>query len=135
VAADNSPAPAQREAFLRERLLAKARATQAHALGHRVLAADTGHWQELASGVRAKPLNLSATQRSMLIQMEAGSSFTSPGDETALECLVLQGEVHLGPSHLRAGDFLCLQNGGTAQVWVSPMGAQIFLHSRVQVSS
>ena len=123
-----APAPAQREAFLRERLLAKARAGQAQSLGHRATPRAQGSWKAVSHGVRMKLLNESAHCRSLLLEMAAGTRFTNPLPAAELECLLLQGDLQMGPSRLAgAGDHLHAPAAPGGDEWTSRGGALFLL--------
>jgi hypothetical protein len=115
--------PAQREAFLRERLLAKLQAAQ----NHEVVSQGGGAWDTSMPGLRVLPLKSSATHRTLRIDMAAGSEFIRPDEETRHECWVLHGELRLGGSVLRAGDFLAAPKQESAARWSSAGGAQLLL--------
>lgn len=121
-------APAQREAFLRERLLAKARASHSESLGHRLVAQGQGPWQTVGPGVRLKLLRESPQGRSMMLEMAAGTRFTSPWPAASQECLLLQGDLQLGPTRLSVGDHLHapVTESGSGE-WATRGGAQFFL--------
>jgi hypothetical protein len=59
--------------------------------------------------------------------MAAGSEFSRPQAETRHECWVLQGELRVGHTVLREGDFLAAPHGGVATRWRSHEGAQLLL--------
>ncbi len=126
-------APAQREAFLRERLLAKARASRSEQLGHVLITAAQGPWQTPAAGVRLKLLQASPQGQSMLLELAAGARYSPPAEVTHEECLVLRGHVQVGPSLLTAGDYLLVPRSEVISEWLSPSGAQLFL--RLALSS
>ncbi len=122
------PVPAQREAFLRERLLAKARAGQAQSLGHRTTPRAQGPWRAVSPGVRWKLLNESVHCRSLLLEMAAGARFTNPLPAAELECLLLLGDLQMGPSRLAgAGDHLHAPASPGGDEWASRGGALFLL--------
>ena len=115
--------PAQREAFLRERLLAKLQAAQ----NHEVVSQGSGSWDTTVPGLRVLSLKGSADHRTMRIDMAAQSGFIRPDEEARHECWVLQGELRLGGTVLRAGDFLAAPQQEPAARWSSAGGAQLLL--------
>lgn len=115
--------PAQREAFLRERLLAKLQAAQ----NHEVVSQGSGAWDTSSPGLRVLSLKSSADHRTLRIDMAVQSGFTRPDEETRHECWVLQGELRLGGTVLRAGDFLAAPQQAPAARWSSAGGAQLLL--------
>ena len=123
-AAPSIAAPAaQREAFLRERLLAKLRAVQ----HHDVVSQGSGVWSTVSPGLRILPLKNSADHRTLRIDMAPGSEFNRPDDEVRHECWVLQGELRFGSTLLRAGDFLAAPQHQPSIHWSSATGAQLLL--------
>ena len=123
--------PAQREALLRERLLAKLQAVQ----GHQVVSQGQGAWDTSCPGLRVLSLNRSPGHRTLRIDMAAHSEFSRPIDETRHECWVLQGELRLGSTVLRAGDFLAAPQQAPAARWTSASGAQLLLTAWLGVSA
>jgi hypothetical protein len=115
--------PAQREAFLRERLLAKLQAAQ----HHKVVSNGSGIWNTASPGLRILSLKNSADHRTLRIDMAPGSEFARPDDEVRHECWVLKGELRLGSTLLRAGDFLAAPKNGAAARWSSAIGAELLL--------
>jgi hypothetical protein len=115
--------PAQREAFLRERLRAKLQAAQ----HHEVVSSGTATWQTPSPGLRILPLKNSADHRTLRIDMAPGSEFTRPDEEIRHECWVLQGELRWGSTLLRAGDFLAAPQNQCAARGSSIGGAQLLL--------
>jgi hypothetical protein len=119
-----APSPgAQREAFLRERLLAKLQAAK----GLQVVAHGRGVWDTALPGLQVLSLNSSANHRTMRIDMAAQSEFIRPHEETRHECWVLQGELRLGSTVLHAGDFVSTPRQEPAACWSSANGAQLLL--------
>lgn len=115
--------PATREAFLRERLLAKQQA----ALGQHLVTRGSGAWDCSEPGLRTLSLHGGPTHRTLRIDMAAGSEFSRPREETQHECWVLKGEVRVGHTVLREGDFLAAPQVEPALRWSSPCGAQLLL--------
>ncbi|MBI3758220.1 MAG: cupin domain-containing protein [Deltaproteobacteria bacterium] len=73
-----------------------------------VTRADGGVWEETGvQGVRVKRLSVDKQkdQFTALVRMEAGSSYPRHIHNGAEECLVLEGELRVGPEVLRAGDY------------------------------
>jgi hypothetical protein len=122
-APEKTPPPAQREAFLRERLLAKLQAAQ----NHHVVLQGSGVWATPSPGLSVLSLKSSADHRTMRIDVAAHSEFTRPDEETRHECWVLQGELRLGSTVLRAGDFLSTPQQEPAARWSSASGAQLLV--------
>jgi hypothetical protein len=123
-------APAQREAFLRERLLAKARASRGESLGHRLVPQGQGPWLAVGPGVKLKLLRESPQGRSMMLEMAAGTRFTSPWPAATQECLLLQGDLQLGPTWLSLGDHLHAPVAEGGGEWSTRGGARFFLLCR-----
>ncbi len=115
--------PAQREAFLRERLLAKLQAAQ----HHEVVTQGSGVWDTSSPGLSVLSLKTTADHRTLRIDMAAGSEFIRPDEEARHECWVLHGELRLGGTVLRAGDFLAAPKQEPAACWSSAGGAQLLV--------
>jgi hypothetical protein len=119
----SAPPPAQREAFLRERLLAKMQAAQ----NHDVVSQGMGNWDASCPGLKILSLKISVDHRTLRIDMAAQSEFIRPHEEARHECWVLQGELRLGSTVLRAGDFLATPKQEPAARWSSASGAQLLM--------
>lgn len=115
--------PAQREAFLRERLLAKLQTAQ----HHDVVSQGSGVWDTPSPGLRVLSLTNGTDHRTLRIDMAAGSEFVRPDEEARHECWVLHGELRLGSTVLRAGDFLAAPKQEPAARWSSASGAQLLM--------
>jgi hypothetical protein len=127
-----APAPgAQRESFLRERLLAKLQAAR----GLQVVAHGSGVWDTTLPGLQVLPLNSSANHRTMRIDMAAQSEFIRPDEETRHECWVLQGELRLGSTVLHAGDFVTTPRQEPTVLWSSAIGAQLLVIAWLDTSA
>lgn len=77
-------------------------------VGLHILRRDDGVWEDTASpGVRVRRLFVDAerNQFTALIRMTPGSSYPRHVHNGAEECLVLEGELHVGDTVLRAGDY------------------------------
>ena len=66
-----------------------------------------GDWQFVCEGVQAKRLYADPSRDivTMLIRMEPGSSYPPHRHGGAEQCLVLEGDLHVGDVVLHAGDF------------------------------
>jgi hypothetical protein len=126
-----APPTAQREAFLRERLLAKLHAAK----GLHVVSQGSGTWDTSSPGLRILSLKATAGHRTMRIDMAARSEFIRPDGEARHECWVLEGELRLGSTVLRAGDFLATPKQEPAACWSSASGAQLLLIAWLDTSA
>ncbi len=73
-----------------------------------VVRGGQGDWRETGCpGVRYKTLSVDEERRyaTMLVQMDAGASYPSHHHAGVEECYVLEGDVQLGDTVLRPGDF------------------------------
>lgn len=78
-----------------------------------VVRTNEGEWQEVRAGVWAKQLHVDPErdQATMLIRMNAGSSYI-PHRHCGLEqCYVLDGDLREGDLVMHAGDFQCASEG------------------------
>lgn len=99
------PAP-ERARALREKVLGSARASlPGHPLQHLTVRADEGVWTPLLPGIQVKMLREDAGARSYLLRMAAGARLPGHGHLQEEECMVLEGDIWLGETHARAGDY------------------------------
>lgn len=121
--------PRDRAERLRRRLLRRAATMpQDHAVMATVRAGE-GHWQTLAPGVTRKTLYEDGTSHSFLVRLEAGAVLPSHPHEVDEECLVLEGEIHLGDLHFRAGDHHVARAGSMHGRVTSPGGGMMYIRS------
>lgn len=121
--------PVDRAERLRRRLL---RRTATMPQDHAVMAtvrAEEGYWQTLAPGVTMKTLHDDGNSHSFLVRLEAGAVLPSHPHEVDEECLVLEGEMHLGDLHFRAGDHHIARAGSMHGRVTSPRGGLMYVRS------
>jgi anti-sigma factor ChrR (cupin superfamily) len=119
--------PEATRAAMRERLLARLGAS-ALAPTDRLytLRLDDGEWRQLNPLVEVKKLFQSGDGRALLYRFKPGGRLISHEHPTDEECVMLEGEVHLGDLVLRAGDFHLAPRGVPHQEIHSPTGALFY---------
>jgi anti-sigma factor ChrR (cupin superfamily) len=95
---------------VKSRLMAE---VDAQALGYTFVPAAQGEWQTLGQGVRAKILNLDATQKRLtaLVRMEPGSRYDNHRHTQPEEIYVLEGSCICGGRLLLPGDYHRAESG------------------------
>jgi anti-sigma factor ChrR (cupin superfamily) len=121
---------AERLACLRARVSCNARVVPAPAGTYTRRAADNT-WRPLAAGVDVKLLSRDVARGRMtaFIRLQPGAIFDAHEHAQTEECLVLEGEIHIGTHRLCEGD-LHVAGAGTrhAPTW-SPGGALLLVHA------
>jgi anti-sigma factor ChrR (cupin superfamily) len=82
--------------------------------GLAIVRADEGAWEPVLPGITVKRLSVDLERRlaTMLIRMQPGSEYPRHRHAGAEECLVLDGELHIGDDIvMRAGDFQRAESG------------------------
>jgi anti-sigma factor ChrR (cupin superfamily) len=121
--------PAHRADTLRDRVLAIARpATRPPNV---TIPAASGDWVPIAPQVHMKVLQDSAACRTVLYRFAPGGVLPAHHHRGEEECIVLEGEAHLGDVRVQQGDYhLAFDDTDHGEVW-SPTGALLFVrHSR-----
>lgn len=90
---------------MRDRLLARARTSQARARGLINVRRDGGQWRPLADGVLVKLLHDDANGKSVLVELGAGASLPTHRHREHEECVVLRGAAQLGDIEVAEGDY------------------------------
>lgn len=119
------PPDAAAQARVKQRLLRRIAAESTPR--HLTLAATAGAWQPLGPGVTMKILHQDGDTLSYLLRLQPGASLPAhrhPRDE---ECLVLEGEMHIGEVVLGPGGYHLGRQGVLHDRLCSPGGALIFL--------
>lgn len=119
------PPDAQAQARVRHRLLRRIAAESTPR--HLTLAAAEGEWQPVAEGVAMKVLHRQGETLSYLLRLQPGAALPPhrhPQDE---ECLVLEGEMHIGDVVIGPGGYHLGRRGVPHDRLSAPGGALIFL--------
>jgi anti-sigma factor ChrR (cupin superfamily) len=119
------PVDADAQARVRQRLLR--RIAGGSTPQHVTLPPDEGAWQPFAPGVTIKVLHQEGDTLSYLLRLAPGAALPPhrhPQDE---ECLVLEGEMHIGTLVVPAGGYHLGRRGVLHDTLSSPGGALIFL--------
>ncbi len=119
------PTDAAAQARVKQRLLRRIAAESTPR--HVTLPAAAGAWQAFGPGVTMKILHQDGDTLSYLLRLQPGASLPAhrhPQDE---ECLVLEGEMHIGEVVLGPGGYHLGRCGVLHDRLSSPGGALIFL--------
>jgi len=114
---------------LRRRLLHRVAVTaQDHAI-MRTVRAEDGLWRRIAPGAEMKALYQDGRSHAFLIRLEPGATLPAHPHAADEECLVLEGEMHLGDLKFRAGDFHVARAGSAHGTVFSPSGGLVYVRS------
>lgn len=119
------PPDAGAKARVKQRLLRRIAADSTPR--HLTLPATAGSWQPFGAGVTMKVLHQDGDTLSYLLRLQPGASLPPhrhPQDE---ECLVLEGEMHIGEVVIGPGGYHLGRCGVLHDRLSSPGGALIFL--------
>ena len=99
--------------------------------GLHVVRAIEGEWQAVGEGVRAKALYVDPSRDmvTMLIRMEAGSTYPAHRHGGPEQCLVLEGDLRVGPVVLHAGDYQCADQDSIHDVTRTENGCLLLIVS------
>lgn len=100
--------------------------------GLHVVRHDDGDWEETgAPGVRAKSLYTDPDRRyvTMLVRMAPGASYPSHRHAGVEECFVLEGDLRVGSTLLRAGDYQRADSQSSHEVQSTEHGCLLLLVS------
>ena len=95
-----------------------------------VYAADTAQWQVLATGVQQKIVYADAVYTSRFYLMEPEAVLPPEIQPIATEYLVVKGEVFLGDSLLRAGEYQLVPAGHRLGEVYTDVGATLFVRGK-----
>ena len=123
------PAP-DRKAAMRERLLQRASAeknssTQAHLTVH----LSQEGWVDMMPLVKMKTLFKSDDGKGVLFRFQPGARLPAHEHSTDEECIVLEGELHIGAEVVRSGDFHLARRGIPHGELTSPTGALFYIRT------
>jgi anti-sigma factor ChrR (cupin superfamily) len=97
-----------------------------------VVRAGEGAWEPTAApGVSVKPLSVDPERRyvTMLVRMQAGSSYPRHRHAGAEECFVLEGDLRVGDEVLHAGDYQRAEGGSLHGVQSTDNGCLLLIVS------
>ena len=98
---------------------------------HLSLQPGQGPWQPFGPGVTMKVLHHDGDTLSYLLRLEAGAALPAHRHPQNEECLVLEGEMHIGQLVVPAGGYHLGRKGVLHDRLTSPGGALIFLRGAV----
>jgi len=79
--------------------------------------------------VRRLAVDREKDQVTMLVRMAAGTSYPAHRHGGPEECFVLQGDIHVGAFHMRAGDFQRAEEGSQHPVQTTDTGCLLLIVS------
>ena len=123
------PLDAAAEARVKARLLRRIAAESTPR--HPTLRLAEGEWQPFAPGVAMKVLHRVGDTQSYLLRLAAGAVLPAHRHPVDEECLVLEGEMHIGELVVPAGGYHLGRQGVLHDRLTSPAGALIFLRGAV----
>jgi quercetin dioxygenase-like cupin family protein len=123
-----------RAARLRARVMARVRAESAAPRELVTVRSSEGDWTRIQPGIERKLLfeDPGTRTRSVLIRLGPGARIEPHGHGVHEECLVLDGELRIGDTRLRAGDYHLAAAGVPHDVVQSEAGALIFLREEMR---
>lgn len=125
--------PAPRQSSLRARILRRAadapNMTSSADPMLNTIRGDQGEWLQVGVGVDIKPLFENAEGHSYIVRFQPGSQVPAHPHGEDEECMVLEGELHFGEIHVRAGDYHVARAGSTHGLIRSTTGAMMYVRS------
>jgi anti-sigma factor ChrR (cupin superfamily) len=75
--------------------------------GQVFILANQGEWQDMAPGIKAKILYADPTgdRTTLLVRIDPGAAYAPHRHQGLEECLVIEGDLHVDGTILRAGDY------------------------------
>lgn len=128
-AAAPEPADAAVQARVKQRVLRRIAAESTPR--HLTVPAPEGPWQPFGPGVTMKVLHQEGACLSYLLRLEPGASLPAHRHPLDEECLVLEGEMHIGDLVISPGGYHLGRRGVLHDRLSSPGGALIFLRGAV----
>lgn len=97
--------------------------------------ADEGEWHDFMPGVQTKDLWREGQERSILLRMQPGARVPSHPHPIPEDCLLLEGEVFLGDTLLRPGEFQHAPAGTVHCTLTSDVGALLYVHGAAEYAA
>ncbi len=96
--------------------------------------ADEGDWKTISAGVAKKRLlaDPDAGRESFLIRLDPGAILPGHFHRSIEECVMLEGEMHIGDLRVRAGDYHVVPAGSRHPDIVSDQGALFFIRGELR---
>ena len=117
----------QTQSTLRQRLLERVRASQAHESQFHTVRRDAVAWPLLASGVRFKALERTALARSCLVALEPGAFLPVDSNFAQAELVVLSGQADVAGERLACGEAACMPHDLQHWLRAGCEGARLYL--------
>lgn len=121
------PMPEERKARTRQRLMQSIGVEPLH-----IVRKDEGQWEQLQEGVLIKRLYQDPDSQAVtsIWRLEPGIRVESHFHDMDEECLVLEGELHVGKEILQPGDYLLGEKGTGHPEVRAPIGALLLIRSQ-----
>jgi quercetin dioxygenase-like cupin family protein len=103
-------------------------AAAATQLRHFSTLADDASWDDFRPGVRIKPLWDGGERRSLLVRMRPGALLSHHGHPLEEECMMLAGELFVGDTLLRSGEYQLAPQGSSHGQLSTDVGALLYVH-------
>ena len=122
---------AERKASIKARIQARLQAPAPE--GTLTLRTGDGRWLPVAPGIEIKILHLDRQQKTQtsLWRLAPGAVLAEHHHRSDEECLVLEGEVHLGDHYVRAGDYHLAKAGYTHPPLETTSGALVLIRGEM----
>jgi quercetin dioxygenase-like cupin family protein len=89
---------------------------------------DAGQWQTINAEIEIKKLMKNAASQAVMLRFKAGASLPAHAHYTDEECVVLDGEVTIGDTTVKAGDYHFAPRQSKHEQLTSRTGATLFIH-------
>lgn len=96
-----------------------------------VVPADAQGWLPFSPGVEIKPLHGSSASMSLFARFAPGASVASHGHGLDEDCIMLRGDLYLGDTLLREGEYQLAPLGTGHSGLASDDGAVLFFHGAI----
>lgn len=117
-----------------DRIAAAISPARAPASGSRTITSDSGTWRAIAPGVDVKLLHIDRARgfRTMLIRMAPGGVIPAHPHADDEECVLIEGEIFVGPTRLGVGDWHLAPKGEMHPDITSPQGGLFYIRAALR---
>lgn len=118
-------------ARLRQKVMGITQSASSNTAALRTVRSAEGEWVNIAPNVDIKILSDDAAYRTLLYRFGPGGKLPPHDHRGDEECIVLEGELHLGDIHVKRGDYHLAPRGSAHAELFSETGALIYVrHAR-----
>lgn len=96
---------------------------------------EDASWDDFCPGVRIKALWDGGERRSLLVRMRAGAQVNAHGHPLEEECMMLAGELFVGDTLLRGGEYQLAPQGSRHGKLSTDVGALLYVHGALDPAS